>query len=164
MMLASEYDGLRAGIASEPASVEFLARRPQPRPATATSTASAEPETRERATDEMQRKEAAEMRARIDMTIAMERVRRISTPILVQGRDRDHNQALFRVNYELLREAGKDVEWKSYDHDEHGFIYIRRNAQGAYEPDPIQAQAVRDAIAYFDRKMKEKPAASEAAK
>jgi hypothetical protein len=31
MKIASEYDGPRAGIACEPASIDFLARRPQPR-------------------------------------------------------------------------------------------------------------------------------------
>src|SRR6202158_3804568 len=31
MKIASEYDGLRAGIAFEPASIDYLARRPQPR-------------------------------------------------------------------------------------------------------------------------------------
>lgn len=112
------------------------------------------PETLEVNTEEMQRKATEEMRGRIDTAVAMDRITRIKTPILVQGRDRDHNQAVFRLNYELLREAGKDVEWKSYDHDEHGFIFVRRNAQGLYEPDPIQLQVVKDSIAYFDRLMK----------
>lgn len=74
----------------------------------------------------------------------------------MQGRDRDHNQAVFRLNYELLKEAGKDVVWQSYDHDEHGFIFVRRNQQGAYAPDPIQLQAVKDSIAYMDRYCKKK--------
>jgi len=46
------------------------------------------------------------------------------------------------------------VERKSYDHDEHAFIFVRRNAVGANDPDPIQVEAVRDSIAYFDRYMK----------
>jgi hypothetical protein len=70
------------------------------------------------------------------------------------GRDRDHNQAIFRANYELLHEAGKEVEWKSYEHNEHGFIFVRRDEKGVYSPDPVQLQAVKDAIAYFDRYMK----------
>ena len=84
----------------------------------------------------------------------MGRINAIQTPIFVQGCDRDHNQAIFRLNYELLCEAGKDVEWKSYDHDEHGFIFVRRNADGVYDPHPIQLEVVKDCIAYFDRTVK----------
>jgi dienelactone hydrolase len=153
MMLSSQYDGLRAAIASEPASIEFLARQPRPRP----QGAAPEPETAASVTPEIQQRDAQEMRKRIDVSVAMQRIRTIKTPIFVQGRDRDHNQAIFRVNYELLREAGKDVEWKSYDHDEHGFIFVRRNAGGSYEPDAIQVQAIKDSIAYFDRKMAKRP-------
>jgi dienelactone hydrolase len=134
MKITSEYDGLRAAIASEPASGEFLARKSPPRnPGEAPP-----PETLPVNTEEMQKKSTAEVRAQIDMSIAMERIRTIKTPILVQGRDRDHNQAIFRANYELLHEAGKEVQWKSYDHDEHGFIFVRRNKEGVYAPDPIQ--------------------------
>lgn len=84
----------------------------------------------------------------------MERIRSIKTPIMVLGRERDHNQAIFRANYELLREAGKQVEWRSYGHDEHGFIFVRRNEKGVYAPDPTQIQIVNDSIAYFNRYMK----------
>jgi len=149
MMVASEYDGLRAGIASEPASIEFLARQPRPRSAAAAE----EPETRAAADAATQRREADEMRQRLDLPLARQRIGTIKTPIFVQGRDRDHNQAIFRVNCELLQESGKDVEWKSYDHAEHGFIFVRRDADGEYRPDPLQIQAVKDSIAYFNRKM-----------
>jgi len=150
MKITSEYDGLRAGIASEPASGEFLARKSPPRnPAEPPP-----PETVAVNTEEMQKKSTEEVRKQIDMSVAAERIRSIKTPILVQGRDRDHNQAIFRANYELLREAGKEVAWKSYDHDEHGFIFVRRNAQGVYSPDPVQLQIVKDSIAYFDSYMK----------
>ena len=84
----------------------------------------------------------------------MQRIAPIDLPIFVQGRDRDHNQDTFRVNYELLLEAGKDVEWKSYDHDLHGFVYVARNADGEYAPDAIQREAVADSIAFFDRHLK----------
>jgi dipeptidyl aminopeptidase/acylaminoacyl peptidase len=150
MKIASEYDGLRAGIASEPASMDYLARRPKPRDPNAPLI----PETLSVNTAEMQRKAVEEQRARLDMAVAMERIRTVKMPILIQGRERDHNQAIFRLNYELLREAGKDVEWKSYDHDKHGFIFVQRNAQGLYAPDPIQRQIVKDSIAYFDRYLK----------
>jgi esterase FrsA len=150
MKIASEYHGLRAGIASEPASMEYLARRPQPR----NPNAPRAPETLEVNTEEMQREATVEMRRRIDLDAAMSRIKAIDTPIFIQGRDRDHNQAVFRLNYELLKEAGKDVEWKSYDHGEHGFVFVRRNARGVYAPDPIQTRVVEDSIAYFDRRMK----------
>jgi len=150
MKIGSEYDGLRAAIASEPASIDYLARRPQPRDPNAPPP----PETLKVNTEEMQRKAVEELRGRIDMAVAMERIKAVKTPMLVQGRERDHNQAVFRLNYELLREAGKDVEWKSYDHDEHGFIFVKRNDKGVYEPDPVQLQIVKDSIAYFDRYMK----------
>jgi hypothetical protein len=73
----------------------------------------------------------------------------------VQGRDRDHNQPVFRVNYELLAEAGKDVRWKTYDHDLHGFAYVQRNADGEYRPDAVQREVVADSIAFFDAHLKE---------
>jgi len=150
MKIASEYDGLRAGIASEPASGEYLGRKAPPR----NPGEPPPPETMAVNTEEMQKKSTEEARKQIDMSIAMERIRPIKTPILVQGRDRDHNQAIFRANYELLHEAGKEVAWKSYDHDEHGFIFVRRNAEGVYAPDPVQVQIVKDSIAYFDGYMK----------
>jgi dienelactone hydrolase len=150
MKIASEYNGLHAGIACEPASIDYLARRPQPRDPNAPPP----PETMMVNTEEMQRKAVEELRGRIDMNVAMERINAVRMPILVQGRDRDHHQDIFRLNYELFREAGKDVEWKSYNHDEHGFIFVKRNENGVYAPDPVQLQIVKDSIAYFDRYMK----------
>jgi dienelactone hydrolase len=150
MKITSEYHGLRAGIASEPASIDFLARRPQPRDPNAPPP----PETMKVNTPEMQRGAVEKLRGQIDMGVAMERINAITTPIRVQGRDRDHNQAVFRLNYELLKEAGKQVVWQSYDHDEHGFIFPRRNSQGAYAPDPIALQVVKDSIAYLDGYLK----------
>jgi dienelactone hydrolase len=150
MKIASEYDGLRAGIASEPASIDYLARRPQPR----NPNAPPPPETLKVNTEEMQRRAVEELRGRIDMGVAMARINAVNMPILVQGRDRDHHQDIFRLNFELLRDAGKEVQWKSYDHEEHGFIFVKRNDKGVYEPDAIQIQIVNDSIAYFDRTMK----------
>jgi dienelactone hydrolase len=151
MKIASEYDGLLAAIASEPASASFLGRRP---PDPNAPPAPEAPETAEVNTPEMQAEAVRQTRARIDMAIASQRLAPIDIPIFVQGRDRDHNQAVFRANYELLNEAGKNVEWKSYDHDLHGFVYVRRNERGVYDPDPIQREAVADSIAFFDRYLK----------
>jgi dipeptidyl aminopeptidase/acylaminoacyl peptidase len=150
MKIVSEYHGLRAGIASEPAAMDFLARRP---PDPESPPAAPEPETLPVNTPAMQARAVEAARQRIDEAVAMRRIGTIRTPILVQGRDRDHNQATFRLSYELLSEAGKDVEWRSYDHDDHGFVFVERNAAGAYAPDPIQRRAVADAIDYFNRRL-----------
>jgi dienelactone hydrolase len=150
MKITSEYHGLCAGVASEPASIDFLARRPQPRNPNAPPI----PETFQVNTPEMQKQAVEKLRGRIDMAVAMERINAITTPIRIQGRERDHNQAVFRLNYELLKEAGKDVVWQSYDHDEHGFIFVRRDTDGVYSPDPVQLQVVKDTIAYLDGYLK----------
>ena len=146
--IASEYKGLRCGIAVEPAAGEYLAmgRAPAGTPPI--------PETRANVTDDMLQREQAAARARIDMPVAMERVGRISTPILVMGRTGDNNMPSFRLSYELAREAGKPVEWKAYDHPEHGFIFVTHNARGVYAPDPIQQAIVKDSLDYFNRCLK----------
>ena len=149
--VASEYQGLRAGVASEPAAMDYLARLP-PDP-------DAPPEPQDETmstvnTVEMQAAAVEALRGRIDKQQAMARIEAIDMPIFVAGRDRDHNQATFRLSYELMEEAGKDVEWQSYDHDHHGFVFVQRNAAGVYEPDPLQQAIVADAIAFFDRHMK----------
>ena len=154
MKIASQYNGLAAAVATEPASSDFLARLPRdpnapPEPE--------EPETLPVNTPEMQAEAVAALRARIDEQTAMERINRIQTPIFVVGRDRDHNQETFRLNYELLNEAGKTVQWKSYDHDHHGFAFIQRNAAGVYEADPLQREVVADSIAWFNRFLKAAP-------
>lgn len=146
--IASEYDGLRCAIAVEPAAGEYLGVRPRP-PGSPDI-----PETRMDVTDEMLRRELEETRGRVDMRIAGPRINAIRFPILVMGRSNDDNMPVFRLSYELARDAGKQVEWKTYRHAEHGFIFVRRNAQGAYAPDPVQAEIVKDSIAYFDRCLK----------
>ena len=98
-------------------------------------------------------REPAKVRARITEDVAGERIGTIKTPILVQGRNADELQGIFRVCYDLLVELGKDVEWATYEHAVHGFVYPHRNAQGAYDPDAVQVQAVKDSIAFFDRHM-----------
>jgi len=142
--IASEYDGLRCMIAVEPAAGEYLGVGPRkpgaPRP----------PETRMDVTQKMMDEELADTRSRTNMTIAMERINRIKTPILVMGRINDDNEPQFRLAYELAKEAGKPAEWKQYSHAEHGFIFVRRNAKGVYDPDPTQRQIVSDTIAHFN--------------
>ena len=141
--IASEYFGLRAIIASEPANIEYLARVPDAAPT--------ELLTGDGALEQMT--QAA--RASIDLPLARQRIGMLHTPIFVQGRDLDDLQGYFRLSYDLLREAGKDTQWQSYLHDVHGFVYVRRDASGEYRPDPVQRQGVADSIAWFDRYMKD---------
>jgi hypothetical protein len=137
-------------VASEPASHEFLRLKPD-------ATAQIDPTTGLLNVEKMLMREPEKVRARITEDVAMQRVGAIETPILVQGRDSDELQGIFRVSYDLLKETGKDCRWESYDHDEHGFVYVRRNEKGVYDPDPIQIKAVRDTIMFFDEHMKKAP-------
>lgn len=151
LKVASEYGGLRAGVATEPAAMDYLASLP---PDPNAPPEPPQPETMQANSPEMQAAAVEALRGEIDMNLAMERIRAIEMPVFVAGRDRDHNQATFRLAYELMSEAGKTVEWRSYDHEHHGFIFVQRNAAGIYDPDPLQQAAVADAIAFFDRHMK----------
>ena len=150
MKVASEYGGLRAGVAAEPASMDYLALLPPDPNAQPTEPL---PETMEINTIEMQAETLSALRKRLDTPVITRRIDAVTMPIFTVSRVRDHNQAVFRLSYELLQEAGKEAEWKSYDHDHHGFIFIQRNAAGEYVPDSIQSEAVRDVISFFDRHM-----------
>ena len=151
MKMASVYGGIAAGIASEPASAAFLAVGAMDLTAPADRD---EPETADAYDAEYLAAKMEATRARIDKGVAMARIGPIDLPIFVQGRDRDHNQDVFRLNYELLEEAGKEVGWKSYDHEVHGFAYVARGSDGEYHPDPIQLEVVADSIEFFDRHLK----------
>ena len=142
--IASEYHGLRAVIASEPASHEFLRLKPD-------ATARINPATGLLDVENMLMREAKKVRSRITENVARQRISTIETPIFVQGRNSDELQGIFRVCYDLLIELGKKAEWATYEHHVHGFVYVQRNDEGVYDPDPVQIQAVRDSIAFFDR-------------
>src|SRR5262249_3799521 len=145
--IASEYQGVRAMIASEPAAHEFLRLKPD-------ATARINPATGLLDVEKMLMREPEKVRPRITEEVARARIEPITTAILVQGRNRDELQGIFRVCYDLLIEAGKDAAWKTYEHDEHGFVYVARNDQGIYAPDRVQLAAVRDSIAWFDKYLK----------
>lgn len=142
--IASEYHGVRAMIASEPAAHEFLRLRPD-------ATARINPETGLLDVERMLMREPEKVRPRITEEVARARMAPITTPIFVQGRNADELQGIFRVCYDLLVELGKEARWASYEHDAHGFAFVRRNASGDYVPDPVQRQVVADSIGYFDR-------------
>jgi predicted dienelactone hydrolase len=148
LKITSEYDGLKAAIASEPASHEFLALTPD-------DTAHVNPDSGLLDIESMLMRETEKVRGRINMDLALSRMSTIKTPIFVQGRNTDELQGIFKLSYELLDESGKEAEWKSYEHDVHGFVYVKRNKDGAYAPDPVQLEAVKDSIAFFDRYMKQ---------
>lgn len=147
LKMASEYHGFRAMIASEPAAHEFLRLRPD-------STAHVNPQTGLLNVEKMLMREASKVRPRITEDVALARVRPITTPIFVQGRDSDELQGIFRVCYDLLAELGKDARWATYEHAEHGFVFPRRNQDGVYAPDAVQRQAIKDSIAFFDKYLK----------
>jgi hypothetical protein len=143
LKITSEYQGIKAAVASEPAAHEFLALSPD-------ESAFVEPETGMRNIEEMQMAETEKVRARIDMDKARERISTIETPMLVMGRDDDHLQGIFRVTYELLEEANKQVEWVSWDHDLHGYVYPVRGPDGEYEVNDVAQSAITGVLEYLD--------------
>src|SRR5215813_8232253 len=145
--IASEYHGVRAMIASEPAAHEFLRLRPD-------ASAQINPETGLLNVEKMLMREAEKVRPRITDDVARARMDPIRTPIFVQGRNSDELQGIFRVCYDLLAEMGKDTKWATYEHDVHGFVYVGRNEKGVYAPDAVQVQSVKDSIAWFDKYLK----------
>ena len=147
LKIASAYHGVRAMIASEPAAHEFLRLRPD-------ESARINPATGLLDVEKLMMRESEKVRARITADVARERIAGIRTPIFVQGRNGDELQGIFRVCYDLLIEAGKDAQWATYEHDVHGFVYVERNAAGAYAPDAVQLQAVEDSLAFFDARLK----------
>lgn len=147
LKITSEYHGAAVGVASEPASHEYLALTPD-------DTAFVDPRTGMRNIEQMQMAEPDKVRDRIDLARAMERISGIATPILVMGRHDDHLQGIFRTTYELLEQAGKEVEWVSWDHPLHGYIYPQRGDDGEYEVDDVQTRAIDGVISYLGRYLK----------
>ncbi len=146
--LVSQYPGvLRVGVASEPANHEFLDLTPD-------DSVFVNPETMLRNIEEMQMQDTARVRARANVPLALERMATIDIPILVMGRDDDHLQGIFRLSYELLKEAGKDATWVSWDHPLHGYIFPVTDADGQLEVDVVQSSALDGVIAFLDQHLK----------
>ncbi|MEX2652122.1 MAG: acyl-CoA thioester hydrolase/BAAT C-terminal domain-containing protein [Acidimicrobiia bacterium] len=143
LKITSEYQGIKAAVASEPATHEFLALSPD-------ETAFVEPETGMRNIEEMQMVQTEKVRARIDMDKARLRISTIDTPMLVMGREDDHLQGIFRVTYELLAEANKPVDWVSWDHDLHGYVYPVRGSDGEYQVNEVAEAAITGVLDYLD--------------
>jgi dienelactone hydrolase len=147
LKIASEYHGVACAVASEPAAHEYLALTPD-------DTAFVDETTGLRNIEEMRMAEVDKVRRRIDMDVAAARIAGIKTPILVMGREDDHLQGIFRATYELLEEAGKDVDWVSFDHDRHGYVFPIRGEDGEYEVDEVQLKAIAGVIAWLERHLK----------
>jgi dienelactone hydrolase len=144
LKIISEYRGLAAAVANEPAAHEFLALTPD-------ETAPMNEETGLRNIEDMQMTDVEKVRSRIDTDLAMARISTIDTPILVIGRETDHLHGIFRATFELLEEAGKDADWISFDHPVHGFVFPTRGDDGDYEVDETQKGAIGQIIAFLDR-------------
>src|SRR5215212_7706601 len=111
LKVAAEVD-FTCGVAIEGASHEFLC----------VDTGPAAP----RKNGVMQYQDKELVRKNADKQRAMERIRRINTPILHIGRDEDHLQGIFQLAHEWMVEAGKDSTWMSLNHPDHGYPYLYR--------------------------------------
>ncbi len=131
-----------AGVAIEGASHEFLSVNTGP--------------TAPRKGNEIQYQDIEVVRKNAHKARAMERIKRIKTPILHIGRDSDHLQGIFQLAHEWMQEAGKDTTWVSFDHPVHGYPFMYRDEHGAYQPDAIQREAFELFMDYFDRHLKRK--------
>jgi dienelactone hydrolase len=136
---SSEYT-FGAGVCIEPAAHEFLTVNTGP--------------TAPRKGTEIQYNDIEVARKNANKPEGMERIQRINTPILIFGRDKDHQQGIFKLTYEWMKEAGKDVTWASFDHPVHGYVFILNQPDGSYKPDEIQAKAFDVFMDYFDKHLK----------
>jgi dienelactone hydrolase len=139
MKAASEYT-FAAGVCIEPADHEFL-------------TVNTGPDA-PRKDNEIQYNDIEVARKNANKTEAMERIRRVNTPILIFGRETDHQQGIFKLTYEWMKEAGKNVEWQSFDHPVHGYVFIMNQKDGSYQPDAIQQKTFQIMMDYFDKHLK----------
>jgi len=139
MKAASEYT-FAAGVCIEPANHEFLTVNTGP--------------TAPRKDNEIQYNDIEVARKNANKAEAMERIARIHTPILIFGRETDHQQGIFKLTYEWMKESGKDVQWASFDHPVHGYVFVMNQPDGSYKPDEIQQKTFDMFMNYFDKRLK----------
>jgi len=89
----------------------------------------------------------------LNKKVAMQRIRRIETPIFMMSRDDDELQGIFETAYTWMKEAGRNVEWVIHDHPVHGYLIRVPKENGIYKPDSIQLQAIQEALDFFGRYM-----------
>jgi dienelactone hydrolase len=140
ILKAAAETTIAAGVAIEGASHEFLSVDTGPKAP--------------RKGNELQYQDIEVVRKNADKKRAMERIKRIRTPILHIGREHDHLQGIFELAHEWMTEAGKDSTWACFDHPDHGYPYIYAAADGSYRPNPVQQQAFDVFMKYFDRHLK----------
>jgi dienelactone hydrolase len=139
MKASSEYT-FGAGVCVEPADHEFL-------------TVDTGPNAPRKGT-EIQYNDVEVARKNANKKEGMERIERIQTPILIFGRETDHQQGIFKLTYEWMKEAGKDVQWQSFDHPVHGYVFIYNQPDGSYKPDETQQRTFEIFMDYFDKHLK----------
>ncbi|NPD04219.1 prolyl oligopeptidase family serine peptidase [Nocardioides sp. zg-1308] len=146
LKLLSQHPGLlRAGVAAEPASHELLTLRLDDVP-TVTSDGGL------RDIERMEIRSTDRARDRIaDPDAVSARLDAVDIPVLVLGRDEDELQGVFRLTYELLAEKRDDVEWRSWSHDVHGYIYPESDADGVARVDDVQREALAVVVDFLDR-------------
>ncbi|MGQ0751792.1 MAG: alpha/beta hydrolase family protein [Betaproteobacteria bacterium] len=140
ILKAAAQISFTCGVAIEGASHEFLGVNTGP--------------TAPRKADEIQYNDIEVVRRNTDKAVAMERIRKIQTPILHVGREQDHLQGIFKLAHEWMLEAGKDSQWANFDHPDHGFPYMYVQPDGAFRPDPVQRGAFDLIMQYFDARLK----------
>jgi hypothetical protein len=126
ILKAAAETSFAAGVAIEGASHEFLS----------VDTGPGVP----RKNGEIQYQDIELARKNADKTKAMERIRRIATPILHIGRERPP-AGIFKLAHEWMLEAGKDSTWVSYDHPDHGYPWCAAGPT-VHAPDPVQQRAI----------------------
>lgn len=143
--LCSQYGGLlRAGVAAEPASHEFLTLRLDDPAVTTTDGL--------RNIENLQVRSVRRARARItDPTEVARRLDGVDIPVLVLGRDQDELQGIFRLTYDLLAEKRADAEWRSWSHDMHGYVYPETGADGRARVDEVQREALAAVVDFLNR-------------
>ena len=139
MKASSEYT-FGAGVCIEPANHEFL-------------TVDTGPHAPRKGT-EIQYNDVEVARKNANKAEGMERIRRINMPILIFGREKDHLQGIFKLTNEWMAEAGKDVQWVSFDHPTHGYVFIMNQPDGSYKPNEIQQKTFEIFMDYFDKHLK----------
>ena len=139
MKASSEYSW-GAGVAIEPADHEFL-------------TVDTGPNAPRKGT-EIQYNDVNVARAHANKAEGMECIQRINMPILIFGRSTDHLNGIFRLTYDWMEEAGKNVTWEEFDHPVHGYVFIYPQPDGSYQPDAIQQQTFNIVMDFFDKNLK----------
>jgi dienelactone hydrolase len=144
--LLSHYPGLlRAGVAAEPANHELLTLDLDDAPTVEVTDGL-------RNIESLELRSTAGVRSRItDPAEVSRRLDAVDIPVLVIGREEDELHGIFRLTYELLAERRTDVEWRSWSHDVHGFIYPETGPDGVPRVDDVQREALEVIVDFFDR-------------